>query len=246
MIGTDFNLNLVLLIYSGVLTGIIASTSVTSKEIENKSTIENTNLLLSLSITLGFYSTIGILGCTIIRFLGRNFNLLNFFSIFILSYLTYLFFNKKIKKLKLPFFLDIILYLWSFFIYFVLVEVIFSFYNFFKEENETLYSFLFSILFLLIPLFLGFIKEKNKYSSDFKIPQKPVSDSTTELIKNSHIELIKRGYLDINERRKIIRKVSENVSQTILNKLEKGNPEERKKFLEEIKQMGKDSQKKKK
>ena len=51
MIGTDFNLNLVLLIYSGVLTGIIASTSVTSKEIENKSTIENTNLLLSLSIT---------------------------------------------------------------------------------------------------------------------------------------------------------------------------------------------------
>jgi len=246
MIGTDFNLNLVLLIYSGVLTGIIASTSVTSKEIENKSTIENTNLLLSLSITLGFYSTIGILVCTIIRFLGRNFNLLNLFSIFILSCLTYLLFNKQIKKLKLPFFLDIILYLWSFFIYFVLVEVIFSFYNFFKEENETLYSFLFSILFLLIPLFLGFIKEKNKYSSDFKIPQKPVSDSTTELIKNSHIELIKRGYLDINERRKIIREVSENVSQTILNKLDKGNPEERKKFLEEIKQMGKDSQKKKK
>ena len=132
MIDTDFNLNIVLLTYSGVLTGIIASTSVTSKEIENKSTIENTNLLLSLSITLGFYSTIGILGCTIIRFLGRNFNLLNLFSIFILSYLTYLFFNKKIKKLKLPFFLDIILYLCSFFIYFVLVEVIFSFYNFFK------------------------------------------------------------------------------------------------------------------
>ena len=246
MIDTDFNLNIVLLTYSGVLTGIIASTSVTSKEIENKSTIENTNLLLSLSITLGFYSTIGILVCTIIRFLGRNFNLLNLFSIFILSCLTYLLFNKQIKKLKLPFFLDIILYLWSFFIYFVLVEVIFSFYNFFKEENETLYSFLFSILFLLIPLFLGFIKEKNKYSSDFKIPQKPVSDSTTELIKNSHIELIKRGYLDINERRKIIREVSENVSQTILNKLDKGNPEERKKFLEEIKQMGKDSQKKKK
>ena len=246
MTSTDFDLNIVLLTYSGVLTGIIASTSVTSKEIENKSTIENTNLLLSLSITLGFYSTIGILVCTIIRFLGRNFNLLNLFSIFILSCLTYLLFNKQIKKLKLPFFLDIILYLWSFFIYFVLVEVIFSFYNFFKEENETLYSFLFSILFLLIPLFLGFIKEKNKYSSDFKIPQKPVSDSTTELIKNSHIELIKRGYLDINERRKIIREVSENVSQTILNKLEKGNPEERKKFLEEIKQMGKDSQKKKK
>ena len=42
MISTDFNLNLVLLIYTGVLTGIIASTSVTSKEIENKSTTENT------------------------------------------------------------------------------------------------------------------------------------------------------------------------------------------------------------
>jgi|688.fasta_scaffold174782_1 hypothetical protein len=245
MIDTDFNLNIVLLTYSGVLTGIIASTSVTSKEIENKSTIENTNFILSLSITLGFYSTIGILVCTFLR-LFEYFNLLNLFSIFILSYLTYLHFNKKIKKLKLPFFLDIILYLWSFIIFFISVTAFLSFYNFFKKENETLYSFLFSIFFLLIPLFLGFIKEKNKYSSDFKIPQKPVSDSTTELIKNTHIELIKRGYLDINERRKIIREVSENVSQTILNKLEKGNPEERKKFLEEIKQMGKDSQKKKK
>jgi hypothetical protein len=245
MISTDFNLNLVLLIYTGVLTGIIASTSVTSKEIENKSTTENTNLLLSLSITLGFYSTIGILVCTIIRFLGRNFNLLNLFSIFILSYLTYLLFNKQIKKLKLPFFLDIILYLWSFFIYFGLVVSIFSFYNFFKEENENLYSFLFSILFLLIPLFLRFIKEKNKYSFDFKIPQKPDTGFSSEVLKNAHIDLIKKGYVDKNQRDEIIRKNVKDLSEKV-DKLSTGTPEERKKILKEIKDMVKDSNNNKK
>lgn len=245
MISTDFNLNLVLLIYTGVLTGIMASTSVTSKEIENKSTTENTNLLLSLSITLGFYSTIGILVCTIIRFLGRNFNLLNLFSIFILSYLTYLLFNKQIKKLKLPFFLDIILYLWSFFIYFGLVVSIFSFYNFFKEENENLYSFLFSILFLLIPLFLRFIKEKNKYSFDFKIPQKPDTGFSSEVLKNAHIDLIKKGYVDKNQRDEIIRKNVKDLSEKV-DKLSTGTPEERKKILKEIKDMVKDSNNNKK
>jgi magnesium-transporting ATPase (P-type) len=245
MISTDFNLNLVLLIYTGVLTGIIANTSVTSKEIENKSTTENTNLLLSLSITLGFYSTIGILVCTIIRFLGRNFNLLNLFSIFILSCLTYLLFNKQIKKLKLPFFLDIILYLWSFFIYFGLVVSIFSFYNFFKEENENLYSFLFSILFLLIPLFLTFIKEKNKYSFDFKIPQKPDTGFSSEVLKNAHIDLIKKGYVDKNQRDEIIRKNVKDLSEKV-DKLSTGTPEERKKILKEIKDMVKDSNNNKK
>ena len=245
MTSTDFNLNLVLLIYTGVLTGIIASTSVTSKEIENKSTTENTNLLLSLSITLGFYSTIGILVCTIIRFLGRNFNLLNLFSIFILSYLTYLLFNKQIKKLKLPFFLDIILYLWSFFIYFGLVVSIFSFYNFFKEENENLYSFLFSILFLLTPLFLRFIKEKNKYSFDFKIPQKPDTGFSSEVLKNAHIDLIKKGYVDKNQRDEIIRKNVKDLSEKV-DKLSTGTPEERKKILKEIKDMVKDSNNNKK
>ena len=245
MISTDFNLNLVLLIYTGVLTGIMASTSVTSKEIENKSTTENTNLLLSLSITLGFYSKIGILVCTIIRFLGRNFNLLNLFSIFILSYLTYLLFNKQIKKLKLPFFLDIILYLWSFFIYFGLVVSIFSFYNFFKEENENLYSFLFSILFLLTPLFLRFIKEKNKYSFDFKIPQKPDTGFSSEVLKNAHIDLIKKGYVDKNQRDEIIRKNVKDLSEKV-DKLSTGTPEERKKILKEIKDMVKDSNNNKK
>lgn len=245
MISTDFNLNLVLLIYTGVLTGIIASTSVTSKEIENKSTTENTNLLLSLSITLGVYSIIGILVCTIIRFLGRNFNLLNLFSIFILSYLTYLLFNKQIKKLKLPFFLDIILYLWSFFIYFGLVVSIFSFYNFFKEENENLYSFLFSILFLLTPLFLRFIKEKNKYSFDFKIPQKPDTGFSSEVLKNAHIDLIKKGYVDKNQRDEIIRKNVKDLSEKV-DKLSTGTPEERKKILKEIKDMVKDSNNNKK
>ena len=244
MTSTDFDLNIVLLTYSGVLTGIIASTSVTSKEIENKSTIKNTNLLLSLSITLGFYSTIGILVCTFLR-LFEYFNLLNLFSIFILSYLTYLHFNKKIKKLKLPFFLDIILYLWSFFIYFGLVVTILSFYNFFKQENELLYSFIFSILFLLIPLFLGFIKEKNKYSSDFKIPQKPVSDSTSELLKNAHIDLIRKGYVDKNQRDEIIRKNVKDLSEKV-DKLYTGTPEERKKILKEINDTVKDSNNNKK
>jgi len=245
MTSTDFDLNIVLLTYSGVLTGIIASTSVTSKEIENKSTIENTNLLLSLSITLGFYSTIGILVCTIIGFLGRNFNLLNLFSIFILSCLTYLLFNKQIKKLKLPFFLDIILYLWSFLIYFGLVVSIFSFYNFFKKENEVLYSFIFSILFLLVPLFIELIKEKNKYSSDFKIPQKPVSGSSSELLKNAHIDLIRKGYVDKNQRDEIIRKNVKDLSEKV-DKLYTGTPEERKKILKEINDMVKDSNNNKK
>ena len=183
--------------------------------------------------------------CTIIRFLGRNFNLLNLFSIFILSYLTYLLFNKQIKKLKLPFFLDIILYLWSFFIYFGLVVSIFSFYNFFKEENENLYSFLFSILFLLIPLFLRFIKEKNKYSFDFKIPQKPDTGFSSEVLKNAHIDLIKKGYVDKNQRDEIIRKNVKDLSEKV-DKLSTGTPEERKKILKEIKDMVKDSNNNKK
>lgn len=241
---TDFNLNFILITYSGVLTGIIASTSVTSKEIENKSTIENTNFLLSLSITLGFYSTIGILVCTFLRLFG-NINLINLFSVFILSYLTYLHFNKQIKKLKLPFFLDIILYLWSFLTYYISVNVLLNFYNFFKKENEDLYSFLFSILFLFIPLFFGFIKEKNKYSSNFKIPLRPASDSTSELLKNAHIDLIRKGYVDKNQRDEIIRKNVKDLSDKV-DKLYKGTPEERKKILKEINDTVKDSNNNKK
>jgi hypothetical protein len=242
---TDFNLNFILITYSGVLTGIIASTSVTSKEIENKSTIENTNFLLSLSITLGFYSTIGILVCTFLRFFFESINLINLFSVFILSYLTYLHFKKQIKKLKLPFFLDIILYLWSFLMYCISVNVFLTSIIFFKKENENLYSFLFSILFLLIPLFLGFIKEKNKYSSDFKIPQKPVSDSTSQLLKNAHIDLIRKGYVDKNQRDEIIRKNVKDLSDKA-DKLYTGTPEERKKILKEINDTVKDSNNNKK
>ena len=60
----EFNLdyiNNLLLMFSGVLTGFIANTSVTTKAIENKPTEQNTSVILSLVITLGFYAAVGIL-----------------------------------------------------------------------------------------------------------------------------------------------------------------------------------------
>ena len=101
------------LIYSGILSGMIASQSVTLKFIENPSS-ENKNLLISILLTMGFYSTIGILICVLIGFfLSYNFERVGL--IFLLSALTYYILGKQIIKLKLPTFIEILLYGWSFF-----------------------------------------------------------------------------------------------------------------------------------
>ena len=66
--GIEFCINIMstyFLIYSGILSGMIASQSVTLKFIENPSS-ENKNLLISILLTMGFYSTIGILICVLI------------------------------------------------------------------------------------------------------------------------------------------------------------------------------------
>ena len=98
---------------------------------------------------------------------------------------------------------------------------------------------------MLTPLFLRFIKEKNKYSFDFKIPQKPDTGFSSEVLKNAHIDLIKKGYVDKNQRDEIIRKNVKDLSEKV-DKLSTGTPEERKKILKEIKDMVKDSNNNKK
>ena len=106
----EFNLdylNNLLLMFSGVLTGFIANTSVTTKAIENKPTEQNTSVILSLIITLGFYAAFGILVGLFLR-IFFDLSLLEVGFVFLLSYLTYLLFNKQIKRLRLPFFLDVI------------------------------------------------------------------------------------------------------------------------------------------
>ena len=150
-----------LFVFSGVLTGMIASTSVTTKAIENKPTEQNTNLLLSLWITLGFYSVIGILiSLCIGTFFINTKLLLGTLGFFILTYLIYSFLNKQIGKLRLPFFFDVILYLYSLIVYIGVTSGILSVLNLFNKENEDLYSSLLSILFLFIILIVQSIKQR--------------------------------------------------------------------------------------
>ena len=121
--------------------------------------------------------------------------------VFLLSYLTYLLFNKQIKRLRLPFFLDVILYLWSFIVYYGITVSVLTQLNFFKKENENLYSFILCILFLFIPLVYKIINEKNMLqNNNFTIPQPPQSDT----LKSAHEQLIKQGITNKNTRDKMI------------------------------------------
>ena len=228
----EFNLdylNNLLLMFSGVLTGFIANTSVTTKAVENKPTEQNTNVILSLVITLGFYAAFGILVGLFLR-IFFDLSLLEVGFVFLLSYLTYLLFNKQIKRLRLPFFLDVILYLWSFIVYYGITVSVLTQLNIFKKENENLYSFILCILFLFIPLVYKIINEKNKLqNNNFTIPQPPQSDT----LKSAHEQLIKQGITDKNTRDKMIMTNLKNL-QKKLDKLKNATPKEREKFRKEI------------
>ena len=228
----EFNLdyiNNLLLMFSGVLTGFIANTSVTTKAIENKPTEQNTSVILSLVITLGFYAAVGILVGLFLR-IFFDLSLLEVGFVFLLSYLTYLLLNKQIKHLRLPFFLDVILYLWSFIVYYGMTASVLTQLNIFKKENEDLYSFILCILFLFIPLIYKIIDEKNKLqNNNFTIPQPPQSNT----FKDVHEELIKKGITNKSKRDEIISTNLKNLKKK-LDKLKNATPKERDKFRKEI------------
>lgn len=215
--------------FSGVLTGFIANTSVTTKAIENKPTEQNTSVILSLVITLGFYAAVGILVGLFLR-IFFDLSLLEVGFVFLLSYLTYLLLNKQIKHLRLPFFLDVILYLWSFIVYYGMTASVLTQLNIFKKENEDLYSFILCILFLFIPLIYKIIDEKNKLqNNNFTIPQPPQSNT----FKDVHEELIKKGITNKSKRDEIISTNLKNLKKK-LDKLKNATPKERDKFRKEI------------
>jgi hypothetical protein len=146
-------------IFSGVWTGMIASVSVTTKNNEKLPTEQNTNKLLSLSITLGFLSVMGILIGLCIAFLIDTELFFPTFIFFILTFLVYYFFLRKlIGKLRLSFFLDIILYSWSFITYVLLTQSLISELDLFNKANAFLYNSVLSILLLFVYLIYNFIK----------------------------------------------------------------------------------------
>jgi len=216
------------LIYSGILSGMIASTSVTTKSIENTPTLENSNFLVSLIITLGFYSTIGILICVLVRFfLGYNFEPIIF--VFLLSALTYYILNKQILKLKLPTFIEILLYGWSFFIYYSMLSSIVSELNIFEKNNENLYSFFISIGTLIGLMITPFNFEK-KYFFQNSIN----SNSNVKLLKKVNEELDKKGYKSIEEREAAINIGFEALKKK-MEKFKKMDPKDvRKQVFDEI------------
>jgi len=139
---------------------MIANQSVTLKFIENPSS-ENKNLLISILITMGFYSTIGILICLFIG-LFLNYNFESVGLIFLSSALTYYILGKQIIKLKLPTFIEILLYGWSFLFYYASVTAIISTLGIFEKDLE-LYSFFISIGTLIGLMITPFNFEKNYF-----------------------------------------------------------------------------------
>ena len=90
----EIHLQSILLVYSGILAGQFASTSVTSKTIIERPTEENTNFFLSLYITLSFYSVFGVL---ILNFVLQG--LIEGCILLILSFISYKILNKLITKI---------------------------------------------------------------------------------------------------------------------------------------------------
>ena len=115
----EIHLQSILLVYSGILTGQLASTSVTSKSIIEKPTEENTNFFLSLFITLSFYSIYGIL---IFNFIIQG--VVSGCILLILSFISYKILNKFISKINFPTFIDIVLYLWTLFFFYIACQIL--------------------------------------------------------------------------------------------------------------------------
>ena len=115
------NIEQILIVYSAILAGQFASTSVTSKAIIKPLTLENTNWLLSLYITISFYSVFGVL---ILGFIVRG--LIEGCIILILSFITYKILNKYISKINFPTLIDCLLYCWTLFLFCILAYVCFQ------------------------------------------------------------------------------------------------------------------------
>ena len=117
----QINIEQILIVYSAILAGQFASTSVTSKAIIKPLTLENTNWLLSLYITISFYSVFGVL---ILGFIVRG--LIEGCIILILSFITYKILNKYISKINFPTLIDCLLYFWTLFLFCILAYVCFQ------------------------------------------------------------------------------------------------------------------------
>ena len=158
----DFNIQIfdvLLLVFSGIFTGILASMSITTKVIKTPLTIKNTNHLLSLYITLGFFSIFGILILSIM-----NFGLIHTGLIGIVSFIIYYFFHKLNLNINFPKFLDVILYFWTLFIFHGLVRGLVYDWKFISSNSE-LYSIGITILILISILIINFFI--NKKPPDF-------------------------------------------------------------------------------
>jgi hypothetical protein len=115
----EINLEGVLWAFSAIITGQLASVSVTSKSIIKKPTEENTNFFLSLYITLSFYSVFGVL---ILNFVTQG--LIEGCILLILSFISYKTLNKFITKINLPTFIDLVFYFWTLFVFYILCSVL--------------------------------------------------------------------------------------------------------------------------
>ena len=118
----EIHLQIILLVYSGILAGQFASTSVTSKTIIERPTEENTNFFFSLFITLSFYSIFGIL---IFSFIIQG--VVSGCILLTLSFISYKILNKFISKINFPTFIDILLYLWTLFFFFISCSILFDY-----------------------------------------------------------------------------------------------------------------------
>ena len=117
----EINLESVLWAFSAIITGQLASVSVTSKSIIKKPTEENTNFFLSLYITLSFYSVFGVL---ILNFVTQG--LIEGCILLIISFISYKILNNFITKINFPTFIDLLFYLWTLFVFFTLCRILFK------------------------------------------------------------------------------------------------------------------------
>ena len=149
-----FDLSLVikiLLIYSGILASVIVYTD----------TLYNSNSIIKFfSIKIGFIFTLYILlECIVLFFLGI-YRWVIPVSVFILTLISYFQLPDLFNKRKIPDFVIYLLYLWSFIIYFVHLNLITQQTKIFSSYN-TDYTFLLSIVLLLIPLIINFFYLEN-------------------------------------------------------------------------------------
>ena len=120
----EINIQSLLWVYTAIISGQLASVSVTSKSIIKIPTEKNTNFFLSLYITLSFYSIYGILILNVITQ-----GVVEGCILLILSFISYKILNKFISKINFPTFIDLLFYLWTLFIFFVLCCILLRLFN---------------------------------------------------------------------------------------------------------------------